>query len=126
MKLRWKQVQAADSVIRTEAEKNEEENAPAGAEALLSEEYAVDETRIGNVLRGRSAEDVIRQSGGVWLCGLLIVQGISSSLGLIVVTGRFCSLVRINAQNTSSAPLEEALWLRRTALGRAASAGWDV
>jgi hypothetical protein len=33
---------AADGVVRAEAEKNEEENAPAGAEALVSEEDAVE------------------------------------------------------------------------------------
>jgi hypothetical protein len=43
----------------------------------------VDGARFGRGLRGRSGEDVIRQSGGVGMRDLLIVQEISSSLGLV-------------------------------------------
>ena len=50
-------MQAADGVVRADAEKNEEENAPAGAEALVSEEDTVDEARLG------SGEDVIERRG---------------------------------------------------------------
>ena len=83
VRLRWKQVHAADGVVRAEAEKNEEENAPAGAEALISEQDTVDAASLGSALRGRSGEDVIRQSGGVGLREVRIVQGISSSSGML-------------------------------------------
>jgi hypothetical protein len=59
VRLRRKQVQHADGIVRADAEQNEEENAPAGAEALVSEEDAVKEVRLGSVLRGRRGEDVI-------------------------------------------------------------------
>jgi hypothetical protein len=59
VRLRWKQVQNADDVIRAEAEKSEEENAPTGAKALVSDEEAVDETGLGSALRGRSRENAI-------------------------------------------------------------------
>ena len=82
MRIGWKQVQAADGVARSEAEKNEQENAPAGAEAFVSEEDAVKEALLGSVLRGRSG-DVVRRE-------ILTVQEITISLGLLVVTVRKC------------------------------------
>jgi len=78
-------VQHADDVVRTEAEKNEDENAPAGAKALVSEEDAMKEARLGSVLRGRSGEGVNGQSGGVGLHEVRIVQEISLSLELVVI-----------------------------------------
>jgi hypothetical protein len=50
-------VQHTDGVVRADAEKNEEENTPAGTEALVSEEYAVKEVRPRSDLT--SGEDVI-------------------------------------------------------------------
>jgi len=38
-------VERADGIVRADAEKNEEENAPAGSEALVSEEDAVKQAR---------------------------------------------------------------------------------
>jgi hypothetical protein len=77
---RWKQVQVADGVARSDAEKNEKENAPAGTEAFVSEEDAVKEAPLWIVLRCRSREVVTGQSGCVGLGEFLIVQEISSSL----------------------------------------------
>jgi hypothetical protein len=63
---------AADGIVRAEAEKNEEENAPAGSEALVSEEDAAEEARLRGVSKGRSGKVGLRESQ--------VVQGISSSL----------------------------------------------
>jgi hypothetical protein len=52
VRLRWNQVHASNGVVRAEAEKNEEENAPAGSEAVVSEEDAVKEARRLSVLSG--------------------------------------------------------------------------
>jgi len=56
VRLRWQQVQVADGVIRAEAKKHEEKNAPAGAETFVADEDAVEEARPGSVLRGRNGE----------------------------------------------------------------------
>jgi hypothetical protein len=45
-------VQHADGIVRADAEENEEENAPAGSEAVVSEEDAVKEARRLSVLSG--------------------------------------------------------------------------
>ena len=73
-------MQAADGIARSDAEKNEKQNAPAGAEAFVSEEDAVKEAPPWIVLRCRSGEGVTGQSGCVGLREFLVVQEISLSL----------------------------------------------
>jgi phage baseplate assembly protein W len=75
----------AHGVVQAHAEKNKEENAPACAEALVSEEDAIKEARLGSILRGRSGRRFNGRSGGCGLRELLVVQGISSSFGLVMV-----------------------------------------
>jgi len=70
----------ADGVIQTEAKKNEEENAPAGAETLIAEQDTVEEAQLGSALRDRS--------GRVGLGEVRVGQGISSSLELLAVMVR--------------------------------------